>query len=77
MASNGQQGSNCGRKEEKEETMEWMDEEEETLDYEADEYCPEELDKGIKELSRKKAQAVTAPSIAEENGETITRSEWE
>ena len=33
--------------------MEWMDEEEKTLEYEADEYCPEELDKCIEEFPEK------------------------
>ena len=48
-----------------------MDREGGILDYKVDEYSPEELDKCIEELSRKKAQAVTAPSIAEKNGETL------
>ena len=51
--------------------MEWMEEEEETLDYNADEYLPEELNKCIEELAGKKTLAVTTPSIAEENGETL------
>ena len=34
-------------------------------------YNPEEMDKRIDDLSRPKAQVVTAPSLAEENGEIL------
>ena len=48
-----------------------MEEKEETLEYDPGEYCPEEKDKCIEELSGKKVQAVIVSSLAEENSEIM------